>query len=259
MDELLEAVKLLAAHGDKGAIIKLLKDHAGGIHQAVFQEGHNIGYGKKEGELTEANAKVTTLTSEKTQLAKDLEDARKANPDLAKIQETHAATIAQLQERHKAEMDEVTGKVNTMELGQGRAALAKALKDLGVDPDYADTVMVHRDDVVKRIEIEKGTGKHLFLQAGGSIPIVSGDGKAAAMILAEELVKGVDPKWIAAEGDRGAGRNTHGAPGDAASKVAKLVDEAQKEVKERREAAGGNKVGPGGVPEGLGHLATTGA
>lgn len=259
MDKLLEALKALGeGKGDKAEVAKLLKEHAGAVHQVVFQEGHNVGYGKKAGELTEATEKATTLTSENAQLKKDLDQARQSNPDIAKIHTDHKAQVDDLQKKHQEELDAVKGKLKATKVDGGKSALTDELVKLGVDRDYAKTVIANREDVVTRVRVD-ATGEAVeFLQSGGTIPIVQSGDKTPVQLLAEELAKGVPPKFITSQADGGAGGGAGGGGDKSGGDVAKLADEIRKEAKERREAEGAHKTGPGGIPEGISHLAVTG-
>lgn len=258
MDKLIEALKALAdGKGDKDEAAKLLKEHAGAIHQVVFQEGHNVGYGKKAGELKAAEERATTLTSENAQLKTDLEKARQSNPDLAKVHGEYQTTIAELKKTHQTEVDGLKGKLKGNRIDGGKSALTEALVSQGVDRDYASTVLVNREDVIPRIGVNATSEEVEYLQAGGTIPIVTSGDKKPVQLLAEELAKGVPAKFRTSNADGGAGGQP-GGPGGGQGSVAQLAEQIRKEAKERREAQGPEKVGPGGVPEGISHLAATG-
>lgn len=253
MDKLIEALKALAeGKGDKAEVAKLFKEHAGAVHQLVFQSGHDVGYGKKAGELTTAQEQVTTLTSENTQLKTDLQKARDQNPDLAKVHTEYQGQIAELKKKHEADLAAVNGKLAAKDLSLGKGELVKALVDQGVDPDYASTVLANREDVVSRIKPEPSGIQ--FMQAGGTIPFAAAGEKSPAALFAEELVKTVQPKWIVAKGGPGAG------PADQSGNVPPAAATLIKEIREQAKAEKDARTGQAqAAPDaGIAHLAATG-
>lgn len=258
MDELIEALKKLAAgQGDSAAVVKLLKEQAGGLHQAVFQEGFNKGYGKMSGELETATARLTTLTAEHEKAKSDLDKARQQNPDVAKLHAEYAEQIKTLERTHEEAKTALQTKLTGLHAAKGRRDLVEALASAGVDREYAQTVVVNRDDVASRIKVDPATGEVQFLQAGQSIPLVVSGDRSAAELLADELAKKVEPRWLVSHADVGAGPTQPGSP--ASQGMSKLVDDIKAEAKARKESAeGSQKIGANGVPEGLAHLAVAG-
>ena len=243
MDELEKAIAALLAHPNRDEMLAKFAEKAGAIKQSFFQEGFNTGYGKKEGELTAAKTKVTELETKTTQLTAELVEARKANPDIAKLHTDYQAKIEEEKRTAAAALAKATGILKTTTLARTQADLRAALTQIGVDGDFAQ-VLSQRPDLVARIVPNEADGTVTIMQAGGTIPFQSANGKSALDLLVEELKPTIPAKWITSKADGGSGDQGGGTP---PAGVAGVVEQIRKDAKARKEAQGQTPTTPAGV------------
>lgn len=219
---------------DRAAVLQALEKDAGPIHQAVFQKGHDVGYGKKAGELSTAQGKVTELETKITKLETDLTEARKDKPDLAAVHKQYQDAARETTEKHQQEVTRLTG------LLQG-SAIESAVRDLrsklvvkGVHPDMAQ-VLTEKAELRQRFKVDDDRSVTI-LQAGKDIPIVASGTMAALDVLVDEVFKTVDAKFITANTDAGSGDRGTGTPTGEA-----LYDKIRKETVEQGAAEAGQR------------------
>lgn len=244
--ELEAAATLLAAHADRTEVVTLLKTKAGAIHHAIHQEGFNGGYGKGTSELATAQTALTEAQAARTKAEADLVEARKANPDVAKLHTDYQAQINTVEEKAKARETELLGGIKAEKLTGAKATLVAKLKGLGVQSDLAEVLAEKQENASRFVVADDGTVS--VLQPGLTIPY-TGDGMT---LLADAIRAKVPPGLITAKVDGGAGGN--GGDQGAAGIVAKI----QKEAADRKAAAAAaraNTTSSDGLPKSLSGMA----
>lgn len=210
MDKLIAALQ--AAGEDKAKQVAALKAEGGGLFQAVFQEGHDTGYGKKHGELTTAQTRVTALEGELTTV-KDEVTKLKSNPDVAALHTQYAGEIKTIKDAALAKETALANTLRAERTNAARATLKAALKsgDKVLVDAFAD-VLAEKGDVIGRIKVGDD-GAVTVLQAGKEIPFAAATAEAALAMLADEL-KGTAPaEFVKVGTDVGGGqRRVPGAP-----------------------------------------------
>lgn len=243
--DLKEAIAALAA-ADRTEVIAALKADAPGLQQALFQEGHDVGYGKKHGELTAAESKVTELTSQVSTLTKDV-DKLKKNPAVAELHTQYGQEIETLKAANAATVAELKGKITSSKADATTASLRAMLTSGAkrLDPDYAG-VLTEKADTRARIKVADD-GSIQILQAGKDIPIGAHTVEAALTVFAEELKAAAPAKFVLADTDKGGGTLQQRAPIPAgtglAASIRETVAKEAAAVQERRPP--GSRVRPG--------------
>lgn len=246
MEKLLEALKVLMGHSDRAEVAKLMKDHAQPIHHEIHQDGFNGGYGKGKGEFDAEKAKVTASEAKVTKLEADLVEARKANPEVAKIHEDYQAQLRKKDQDHAAALTAATALVKTKEQNRAKAELVAKLRKLGVRQAMAE---VEAERHVSRL-VADDAGELTVLQPGLTIPFAQAGDKSPLDLLADAIRKGVPADMIESKGD--------GGSGDKASGVAAIVEQTRKDAQAAREAENQRReqqTGPGGIPNSLAGMA----
>lgn len=217
-------VAALAA-ADRTTVVAALRGSAPGLFQAIFQEGHNVGYGQKHSELAALQTRATAAEGQVATLTQQLTEARAGGP--VDVNKLHADYKLKLDEKDKAIADlrtESVGRLESLSLKVAQSKLQKALEDLGVDPVYAE-VLAEKPEIRRRLKPQEDKAVTVY-QEGTEIPIVGANGKDPLHILAEELHPKVPTKFIVSKVDRGAGGEGlgGGADLDNATPEAKALD-----------------------------------
>lgn len=214
-----EAVRVL--QNDGGAVVKAFRSK---VFAAGKTEGGKAGGATAE-KLTAAEARVEEL---ETQLA----EAQAKVPDAAKLEErlTREWTRKVDAATRRAEAAEVA---LTKERGDGfRTAFGTALRDLDVDPDYADEVLAGR--YADRHVVEPD-GTRRVRKPGEDTAYDADDVTAAVKLLAADVVKTVPPKFLLSNADSGGGvtNGGAGAGGSGANQWSQLRKEVQQQADAR--------------------------
>jgi len=215
MDKLLEALALLLGHTNRDEVVGLVETKAAPLFQSIFQKGHDVGYGKKHGELDTAKGRVAELETANAKLV-EANTALKANPDTASLHRQYGEQIASLTATHKTErenlMSGIRGEREIRRFSDLLVALTSGEKPLV--KDYAE-VLTQKGEIRKRIKINDD-GSWQVLQKGQDIPVAAQTPEAALALLAEELKAEAPPAFILVGADSGGGAGK-GAPGRPAT------------------------------------------
>ncbi len=198
---------LTAAGDDKEKQAAAIQTHGGSVYQLIFQNGHDVGYGKKHGELTTAQTKATELEGRVATLSTELTTLKSA-PDQKALHDQYGAQIKDL----TTKAEQTASGLKAQLTKERKAAKVAVLRDAlltgakRVEKDYAD-VLIQRADVVDRVKMnEDGTWQ--VLQKGKEIPIAAQTPDAALTLLADELKAETPPKFLLVGTDTGAGTTT---------------------------------------------------
>lgn len=219
---------------DKDQVLSVLKAD---IHP-VFQEINDGGraaankdsdrkLATQKGELDQFKTRAETAETQLTEL-------NGKAPDAAKIKDTYER---QLQDQKKEYDTSLTKKDELLlaeKMTTATTALADKLEKLGIDREYATTIVVNRQDVRDRIKPQLD-GETQILKKGSDLPLVSpGDGKTVIDLLSAELESTVEPKWRTSKVVRGSG--TTGNQGGGDSQPANIYETIRSDTKARTEA-----------------------
>ncbi len=236
MAELDDALAVLAAHPNAEEVVTGLKAKAGGVHQGIYQQGFNVGYGKNAGELSAAQSKVTELTGQVASVTTERDDARKTNPDVSKIHADWQGKLDDQARAHTAELDKARGVVSTTALQRAQADLVGELVAQGVKRIHAEAI-AERRIVQDRLKPDPATGEVSIYQAGTQIPLAPTDGKSAVQLLASELKSTASADMLSSNADAGAGGTTPGAGGAGSAEFQKIRDAVKTESEKTQPVA----------------------
>lgn len=215
--------------GDMDALRKALKERAKvQIYQHFFNEGHGVATAEAGTQKEQLEARLTAAEQAKQTAEKALKDWKEANPDTARIHEQYTTQIADIQTKHKTELEQREQRDNEREVARSVKTLTSYLIDKGVHPVHAKA-LVKDETITKRIQPHNGTVR--VLQKDKDIAFAESDPEKAIELLADELKEGVEPDFIVSRVPRGSGRGT--TTGDASTRGngdAKLFEEIQQDV-----------------------------
>ena len=235
MPELDEAVQAIVAEHSTELIAKSLQTYGREIWQVAFNEGHNSGARKSEALYEDAKGSLATTTADLEKATTRMKEMEDNQPDLAAIRDQHRTEITEIKDGFKADLADRDQKVMDERLRNARTDLASKLEhECGIDPDYAREVLVAKDEVKRRLRFAED-GSLLVLQLGRDIEIQPTDEKSAISILAEEVAKGVSPKWVTSKADRG---SEMGRDRSRTGSKAELFQGIRDRAKAKREEAG---------------------
>lgn len=200
---------------DQEAVLKVLKGDLHPVFQAAHDEGHSAATTRGNAKVTElttqltaATAKVTALEGEVTQL-KDKQPA-----DVKTLTAQHEAQVRDLTAKHESTVNELKSAHGATLVGtKVQEVVTELVLNYNIDPEYAQTVLTKRDDVVGRFKPNQAGGVDI-LQKGKDIAITPTSEKTAAQLVAAELAADVPAKWKVSKVNRGSGTNGAGGAGE---------------------------------------------
>lgn len=235
MPELDEAVQALVTEHSTDDLAKALQAHAREVWQVAYNDGHRSGASKQRRDVEEAEKSLATVQGDLDEANKRITKMEDDQPDLASIREEHRQEIDKLTGSHKTELSERDEKVTRERLRNARSRLAYKLEhERGVDPEYAGTILVSKEEVQRRLTFNED-GSLVVLQNGKDIELVGTDKADSLSLLAEELSTGVDAKWLSSKAGAGSGVRP---PGAASSGKGDYFDKLRERQKAKLEAVG---------------------
>lgn len=206
---------------------KALKEGAQPLYQAVFDLGHRLATKENKDKIRDLETERDTEKQRANGLQTKLEEAEKAQPDLAAVRKQYDAELTakadEIKELKKAHKAEIKGA----RLEAKRENLRALLN--GIDPDYAD-IQVRKHE--GRLDFDN-EGNLIVLQDGKKIPIQADDPLKA---LADEIRTATPPKFVVSNADGGSGTETGGANNN---RGAAIYEKIRKDVKEAEKGEGG--------------------
>lgn len=231
---------------DKEAVLKLFSEDIHEVFQEVNDRGHSAATKAKQADLDRVSGELTTAKSQLDEATRKLAGIQEA-PDVATMRAKYEADEKKLREETEQRLankdKEWEGKVKEKEeaLTTTRLSVAKqelvrrlTADPLGVDPEYAETVLVARPDVTGRLKVEADGSVKVLKKGSTDMFIAAAEGRTPLDHLAEELGEGVDAKWKVAGTGRGSG--TTGSSGGSGTNKAAEFEAARARVKTREEA-----------------------
>ncbi len=228
---------LLKEESDPVKLADAIQQHAQPTFQEMFGRGHKIATAKHKEKEAEASTQLQVQTDLVVTRDKEITTLKKGQPDLDKQVKDRDAKIAEMKEEGEKSKKQSDERFNMVVRGRARTDLVSALVGSHhLDPDYADVIAGKADG---RIRLTKD-GAVEVLEAGKDIPLQTQNGVTGLQVLAGELAKGVDPKWLISKADHGSG--THGEGGKGGKKD--YYDDIAKKSADRHDPEKGGKKAP---------------
>lgn len=215
---------------DKEAVDVLHTVAPAEVFQVIFDRGHSTGLAKGTQKNTEAEGKVTAAETARAEAERQLKEFKDKHPEAAKLQEQYQADLKKKDDDHKIELDKKDQQIETERRGRARSDFIGALKDVGIDPDYA-VVLADKEENRNRIKFNE-KGETEVLQKGKEIAIVPSTDKTALKMLAEELYPSVPAKFQTSKAAGGGGVNNDAGGGGTGSKT--TFDKIREDEKNRQ-------------------------
>lgn len=198
--EQIVALQLLA-DADPKEVADGLQEHAPAARQHVFRIGYGTHKGESKTELDALKEQVTTLTQERDDAKAQADTLGSKDADFAAEKTRLEKLAADAKEEAKTAKATADERVKGLHKSREKSALQAKLVAAGVDPDYAEQVLVPK--LADRIRVDgltdDGGATVAYLDPDG-VPDASGlDGLAA------QAVKTVDARWIVSGADSGSG------------------------------------------------------
>lgn len=206
------------------------------VFQVIFDRGHSTGLTKGKGSVTEAEGKLKAAEDGKAEAERQLNEFKAKHPEAAKLQEQYQSDLKKLGEEHKAALDKKDIQIETERKARARSDFISALKDAGVDKDYAE-VLADKAEHKDRIKFNE-KGETEVLQKGKDIAIVPSAEKSALMMLAEEIYPIVPTKFQVSKAKGGGGVQDESGKTTTTTTGAKPFEDIRKKEKERQKSAG---------------------
>lgn len=233
---------------DKERVKKIISESVHEVFQDINDGGHSAATKAKQAEIEKLETENKGLKDRADTAEGKLRAFDDQAPDVAKVRKTYEDNEARLRKEYDDKLRE-QGEAHTKalqqkdtELLESKLAFAKknlvdklSASKLGIDKEYAETVLLEKPEVKERLKADNGQVK--VLQRGSKdMYIVPAEGKDALDHFAEELAENVEAKWKVSGGGRGSG--THGSEGGSGTgNLAQRFDDTRKRVKEREEEA----------------------
>lgn len=238
---------------DKDAVVKIVKDD---IHP-VFQD---INDGGRSAANLANETKVKAVTKERDDaLAKvkkaegDLEALNGQAPDAAKLRLKYEQDLAAARTDFEGKEKVLKAQLKDTRKDTNLSKLVDILADptgaYQVDRDYAETVLIKKDEVVSRVLIDDDGKLTVTKKGAPDIPLVPpSDGKKTLLhLLADDAVAGLDPKWKTSKVKRGSSTQGSGGGESTDTTEGKKLYEGIRETVGKKEKAGAERAkGPSG-------------
>lgn len=254
-DELKQFVELAKKYErgkDKAAVVKAISEHAHEAFQDIHDTGHSAATSAKNTEIKTLEGQVLDFKTRAETAETKLKGIDEKSPDIAKVRETYEAAEKKLREEHQAHVNTLTQQQQDalkakdkalldLQLKQATGQLVKKLADskLGVVEDYAETILINKDDVKSRLVPQPDGSVKVLKKGSTDLFIVPTDDQTALDIFAQELAEGVDDRWKGSGSGRGSG--SKGSEGGSGAPLAEKFENTRKRVGEKEKEAAKSK------------------
>lgn len=210
-----------------------IQTHAHPVFQDINDGGRRAANTDSDKKVKDAEKKAETEKARADKAQADLDDLNGKAPDAAVLRRKYEADLAQTRKEYEDKLTAKDREFTTERLKTAQLKLADKLDKLGINKEYAETIVVNRDAVKNRIQFVDGQIR--VLKAGSSdVHIVPAADKDGLDHLAEELAPTIDTTWRNSKVKRGSGMT--GNESDVTVGNAKEFDDIRKEVTGRSEA-----------------------
>lgn len=248
----MDAKELAAELGklDRETAIAALREAAPGLNQAIYQDAFNLGYGKRSGETTEVAARLKEADAKLATVTSQLEEAKKASPDLEKIHGQYRDQIEELQRAHAEALSKATRTIVQGARARVEMQLVDALVARGVKRRAAEHE-VQRRETSDRLQVADD-GTVTILAKGGNIPLATTGAMTPTDAFIDELFPRFEADDLSSRAGPGAGNP--GNPGNNNAGEYAYLDAIRADVKKAAERQ--VRVAPHGAFAGLGDSST---
>lgn len=232
----------LIKHPIQDVVAKLPRG-SGTLFQTVFDQGHGAAHATHTARVTALEQERTALQgklSEATNKLSELEKGGdKSAPDAAALRTQYEEQIRTLTEQHTAAINALKAERVNERQTAAFTNLRNMLIARGVDADKA-AVMAAQEDVRARLRFSEDAATFDVLQKGKDIPLAVTGEQSAADLLVNELVDGLDPKWITTPVVRGSAVQNQSGAAAGGSFLSDYRSRLENERKQDSEARPGN-------------------
>ncbi len=164
--------------------------------RTAANEANRVKLAELQSKHDAAAAKITALEGEVTEL-------KAKTPEAKELIRQHEEKLAAAKTETARLLAEKDALIKTERFDRAMRDFDDALIEQGVDPDYARTVLVKKDEYRDRVRVSDD-GKVSILQKGNQeLTITPAEGKTAFQHLAEEVAATVEDKWKTTTVQRG--------------------------------------------------------
>lgn len=213
---------------DKEAVEVIHSIAPADIFQVIFDRGHSVGLKKGKEDGTEVTGKLAVEKKRADDAEQQLKDFKDKNPDKASLQEKYQTDLATKDREHTEALRLKDVQIETERKRRARSEFIAELKDLDIDPEYAE-VIADKKEHNERIRFD-ANGEPEVLQRGKEIAIVPTAKKGALGMLAAELLPSIPAKWITSNAGGGGGQQEERGGGSGGDKKKVLQNVRQKEL-----------------------------
>lgn len=206
-EELRKLLEALNGWANKAELIAAIKDQAKPIYQPIFNDGHGVATAAAAADRVKLERRAADAEAAQAQATADLEKFRKEQPQVAAIDAQYKQALADKDKelatlKEQAKQDKIAARKGSA-LDKLRAFLNQR-----VDADKVNSMLTALT-VAERVQLDDNLGLRV-LQKGQQIPF-AGSEDEQLRAFADELVAGVDPKFLLSDVDAGSGRETVGS------------------------------------------------
>lgn len=200
---------------DKATVLKIVQTDIHPVFQEINDGGRTAANADLKPKLDTAEASVVTLTKRAEKAETDLKELEGKAPEVGKLREKFENELKEERKKFTEQLETKDGEILRTRLEVAKQNLVDRLASKHeVDREYASTVVVNRQDVQDRIQVDKTSPAVKVLKAGSKdLHIVPAEGKDALDHLAEEVAVGIDDKWKGSKVRKGT--ETQSRPGGA--------------------------------------------
>lgn len=250
---------------DKDKVLAIVSNDVHEVFQEINDRGHSAATKAKQTDIDRLSGEVTDLKTRAEAAEGKLKAFDDKAPDVAKVRETYEKAEKDLRAEYDSRIATLTTQQRTELEAKDTALmgvrLASAQKDLiekltnsklGVDKDFAETVLVNKPEVKNRIRVEADGSVKILKKGSTDMYIVPAEGKTPIDHLAEELAEVVEPKWKKSGTSRGSATKGSEGGGGGSGDLAGDFDATRKRVQDSEKAASTARTQGGSALERLG-------
>lgn len=186
---------------DATELANKFKEGAPDLYNRIFSIGFGASKGEGEKTISELNTKLESVQKEIESRDAKIKELQSNSPDLQKLEEKYQGLLsekAQLIEQIQNETNEKLSSKDQVILNERKSTfnsqLKSALVQAGVDPDYAEVVVL-KESTQKRVKWGDERLPKVY-QEDTETPFPSSDGKKPYEVLALDLFKKVPAKFV---------------------------------------------------------------
>lgn len=245
---------------DKDAVLKIFSEDIHEVYQDVNDKGHSAATAAKQKDVEALSGQLTSERARADEAERKLKGMQEA-PDIATMRQTYEQNEKKLREEHDIKLntqkteferqlqDKDKLLIETrLEVARGKLVDELAGSKLGIDKEYAETVLVAKPDINGRLKLQPDGKPGVLKKGSQDMFIVPAEGRTALEHFAEEIAESVEDKWKGS--GQGRGSATTGSSGGN-NATASRFDATRERVQKREKEAAAAKAG-GSAHERLG-------